>query len=193
MSSSSEPADRPPLAIGALLRFALQDLRERIYSGVHASGFDDLHPAHVTLFRWPGPDGQRPSALAEHVGITKQALNDLLRDLEGLGYITLRSDATDDRARIITLTERGKRLHRTALAVHSQIEEDWARVLGRQRFAQLLDALHTLVRDRPATPMASHKSREPRQSQVNRRTRRLSNHSKLVDVPQRKRVGRSRA
>jgi DNA-binding MarR family transcriptional regulator len=155
MSSSSESADTPPLAVGALLRFALQDLRERIYSGVNASGFDDLHPAHVTLFRWPGPDGQRPSALAEHVGITKQALNDLLRDLERLGYITLRSDATDDRARIIRLTERGRKLHRTAVAVHSQIEEDWARVLGRQRFAQLRDALDTLVRHRGAMLKAS--------------------------------------
>jgi DNA-binding MarR family transcriptional regulator len=137
----------PPLAVGALLRFALDHLRARIYAGVVSAGFDDVRPAHVTLFRWPGPDGQRPTAIAAAVGITKQSVNDLLRDLERLGYLTLEEDPTDDRARVIALTARGRRLHRTAIAVHAQIERDWTRALGAREFAALTRGLQRITQD----------------------------------------------
>jgi hypothetical protein len=39
-------------------------VRERIYEGVVAAGLTDVRPVHVTLFRWPGPDGMRPTDLA---------------------------------------------------------------------------------------------------------------------------------
>src|SRR3954453_10988082 len=85
---SSHGTDSPPLAIGALLRFALDDVRDRIYDGVVAAGFTDVRPVHVTLFRWPGPDGMRPTELAAAVGLSKQAVNDRLGDLERLGALT---------------------------------------------------------------------------------------------------------
>jgi DNA-binding IclR family transcriptional regulator len=43
---------------------------------------------------FPGPDGLRPGVLAERAGISKQAMNQLLRSLEGFGYVA-RSDAHD--------------------------------------------------------------------------------------------------
>jgi DNA-binding MarR family transcriptional regulator len=135
----------PPLAVGALLRFALQDLRARIYDGVVAAGFEDVRPSHVTLFRWPGPDGMRPTELADAVGITKQAVNELLRDLETLGYLHCRSDSRDSRARLIQLTGRGRRLHEAAVAAHSRIERDWQRTLGSARFSAFRSALERLV------------------------------------------------
>src|SRR5579884_138393 len=129
MSTDDGPSE-PPLQIGALLRFALDDVRRRIYAGVVAAGFDDVRPAHVTLFRWPGPDGRRPTELAAWVQLSKQTVNDLLRDLEGGGYLELRPDPSDDRARLIRLTERGRRLHEVAVAAHAAIEEEWAATVG---------------------------------------------------------------
>src|SRR5690242_20675745 len=103
----------PPLAIGALLRFALDDIRGRIYDGVVADGFTDVRPAHVTLFRWPGPDGARPTELAAAAHISKQSVNDRLGELERLGYLTRERDPADSRARIVRLTARGRRLHKS--------------------------------------------------------------------------------
>ena len=142
MSSLAEP---PPLAVGALLRFALQDIRTRIYEGVVAAGFDDLRPAHVTLFRWPGPDGMRPTDLAAEVAMSKQAVNDLLGDLERLGYLTRERDPSDSRARLIRLTPRGRRLHEVAVGVHAGIEDEWARAVGARRFRELRRTLEHLV------------------------------------------------
>ena len=135
----------PPLPIGALLRFAIDDVRTRIYEGVAAAGFDDIRPAHVTLFRWPGPDGRRPTAVATDTGLSKQRVNDLLRDLEARGYLELEPDPVDSRGRIIRLTPRGRKLHGTATAVHEAIEEDWRRAVGARRFDQLRATLRELT------------------------------------------------
>jgi DNA-binding MarR family transcriptional regulator len=123
--------------IGALLRFPLYDLRARIYAGVAEAGFDDIRPAHVTLFRWPGPDGRRPTEVAADAQISKQRVNDLLRELERAGYLQLRPDPTDQRARIIELTERGWRLQKTAIHHHHTVEDGWAAAVGAERWAQL--------------------------------------------------------
>lgn len=139
----SSPA--PPQQIGALLRFLLHDVRDRIYDGVVQAGFDDVNPAHVTLFRWPGPEGRRPTEIAADAQITKQAVNDLLRDLEERGYLERHADPSDNRARIVRLTRRGKRLHKVAVGIHAQVEDEWAGELGREDFARLRDQLDRLV------------------------------------------------
>jgi DNA-binding MarR family transcriptional regulator len=146
MSSRQSDTDgAPPLAIGALLRFLLHDIRARIYEGVVAAGFDDVRPAHVTLFRWPGPDGRRPTEIASDAHITKQAVNDLLRDLEHRGYLQRHIDPSDNRARIVRLTARGKRLHKVAVGIHAQVEDEWAREIGTREFAKLRDKLSRLA------------------------------------------------
>jgi DNA-binding MarR family transcriptional regulator len=75
-----------------------------MYAGVVAAGYDDLNAAHVGLWRYPGLDGLRPSQLADHMGITKQSVNDLLGHLEGHGYLERVPDSADGRARMIRLS-----------------------------------------------------------------------------------------
>jgi DNA-binding MarR family transcriptional regulator len=135
----------PPLPIGALLRFGVHEIRSRIYAGVLAAGFDDLRPAHVTLFRWPGPDGRRPTEVAADAQLSKQRVNDLLRDLEQLAYLRLERDRTDSRARIIRLTARGRQLHAAAVGVHAQIEDEWRQTIGPQRYEHLRQMLAELM------------------------------------------------
>ena len=127
------------------MRLGLHEIRTRIYVGVTEAGFDDLRPAHVTLFRWPGPDGRRPTDVAADAQISKQRVNDLLRDLERLGYLGLERDPADSRARIIRLTKRGKRLHEVAVGVHAAIEREWAQAVGPRRYQQLRQTLTQLL------------------------------------------------
>jgi DNA-binding MarR family transcriptional regulator len=54
---------------------------------LHDHGFADLEPAHLIVLQYPGPQGTRPSELAARLRISKQALNYLLGQLEGLGYL----------------------------------------------------------------------------------------------------------
>src|SRR5947208_12214327 len=96
----------PPL-IGALLRIPLDIVYERMLGALHEHGFTDIGEAHFKVLRWPGPNGDRPVDLAQRAGMTRQAMNYLLGQLEELGYVERRVDAADVRSRRVYLTPRG--------------------------------------------------------------------------------------
>jgi DNA-binding MarR family transcriptional regulator len=130
------PPPGPPL-IGALLRMAFETVRTRMLDALHEAGFDDLDTAHLQLVQWPGPDGMRPTDLATRVGISKQAANYLLGELERLGYLERRPDADDRRSRRIHLTDRGRAVIPVIRQAVSDAERDWADAIGRRRFEEL--------------------------------------------------------
>jgi DNA-binding MarR family transcriptional regulator len=139
--------------IGALLRMPGDAIRERMLADLHAAGFDDVVPAHMSVLRWPGPQGQRPSDVARQVGATKQAMNYLLRQLEQLGYLALGGDERDQRSKRIELTERGMAAATTVRASVRKIERELEQELGTRTFEQLRRLLTELnetafVRDR---------------------------------------------
>ena len=143
-SSSDRDYVADPL-IGPLLRFPLQEIRSRVHAAVAAAGYDDLGPAHFNILQHPTPDGVRPTELAARGQMTKQAANRLIRHLERRGYLRLEPDPTDQRARIVRLTERGWKLIATIRATVEQVEREWSRRLGRRRFAELRGTLKELA------------------------------------------------
>lgn len=73
--------------------------------------------------------------------MSKQAMNQLLRSLEGLGYI-VRSDAPDEgRSRIIRFTKRGHAAYSKVHDILRNIEREWSAELGQKDFAQLKELL----------------------------------------------------
>jgi DNA-binding MarR family transcriptional regulator len=139
------PRGAPPRYIGAMLRDVWQWVREQMYAGVVAAGYEDLNSAHVGLWRYPGLDGLRPSHLADRMGITKQSVNDLLGHLEGHGYLERVPDSADGRARVIRLTLKGQQLQKTIYAEAGTAQQRIAEILGPRRFAQLHDSLQRLT------------------------------------------------
>jgi DNA-binding MarR family transcriptional regulator len=126
----------PPL-IGALLRVPWEAVQQRMLERLHERGFDDLDPAHLNVFQYPGPQGARPSELAGRLRISKQALNYLLGELERLGYLERRADPDDLRSKRIAVTRRGKSAIRVIREAVGEVETAWADELGTKRFAQL--------------------------------------------------------
>ncbi len=108
---------------------------------LRVGGFADFDAAYLTVFQYPGPQGARPSELATRLGMSKQALNYLLGELERLGYLERRPDADDLRSKRIALTSRGVAAVGVMRQAVAEMEADWARQLGRERFAELRDLL----------------------------------------------------
>jgi DNA-binding MarR family transcriptional regulator len=131
---SSEGA--PPL-IGALVRRPTEAVHRRILREANEAGFTDLVPAHLSVLRFPGPNGRRPSELAAELGMTKQAMNYLLGQLEQLGYVDRRDDPDDLRSKRVHLTRRGQALRtairRTVTAIEQELEDE----LGASSYSQL--------------------------------------------------------
>jgi DNA-binding MarR family transcriptional regulator len=125
------------MLIGALLRVPAQAIHRRIIKELNAAGFEELRVPHMAVLQFPGPDGVRPGLLAERAGMSKQAMNQLLRSLEGLGYLG-RSDAADEgRARIVRLTGRGHAAYAKIHEILRDVEREWAAELGPRQFTQL--------------------------------------------------------
>jgi DNA-binding MarR family transcriptional regulator len=140
---SSEIATGPfgPPLIGALLRIPWEAVQQHMLEQLHGRGFEDFDRAYFAVFRYPGPQGARPTDVAAQVGISKQALNYLLRELERLGYLEREPDPDDLRSKRIVLTQRGIAAVGVIREAVAEIEAAWAQRLGSERFAQLRNLL----------------------------------------------------
>ena len=127
--------------MGALLRTAWKGVRDHIDEAVKAAGYVDITRTHVSLFRHPTLDGMRPTDLAGETQISKQAVNDLLGDLERRGYIRRDVDPADRRGRLIRLTAKGMKLEDTVRMAARDAERQLERELGRDRFRSFREGL----------------------------------------------------
>jgi DNA-binding MarR family transcriptional regulator len=135
----------PPL-IGALLRTPWEAVQRHMLQRLHERGFDDVDAAYLTIFRYPGPQGARPTDLARRLGLSKQALNYLLRELERLGYLERGPHPDDLRSKRIVLTKRGVAAGGVIREAVAEVEVAWEEQLGPERFAELRDLLLELNR-----------------------------------------------
>jgi len=104
-----------------------------------------VKPSHSAVFGQMGGDGIRLSDLARGANMTPQAMGELVDELEGLGYVERRPDPTDRRAKLITLTDLGRRGVAAGRDTIAVIERNITDALGakghRELRAMLLDLL----------------------------------------------------
>jgi DNA-binding MarR family transcriptional regulator len=142
-SHGTGEGDLAPPTAGALLRMTYQGIRERQFAALTGKGFDDLNQPLLNVFLYPPPNRIRPSELAERANMTKQAMNYLLGQLEGRGYIERRVERGSSR-RLVFLTNRGWQVREIILAVVTEVEAEWRSVLGQQRFDKFMNTLRQL-------------------------------------------------
>ena len=117
-----------------------------MHEAVRAAGFTDLQDAHLAVFSYPLPDGVRPSELARRIGMSRQATNHLIAQMETLGYLERRAPEGGDR-RLVHLTERGWRVGEVIFACLRDLQAEWAEEIGRERFGDFMDVLRRLAAD----------------------------------------------
>jgi DNA-binding MarR family transcriptional regulator len=100
-------------------------------------GFSGMTPAFASLMPLLDATGVRPSTLAQRAGITKQAISQLVRELEARGYVEQVPDATDTRAKIVRLTKRGVALHAASAEVRHELHAIAIATLGKSRVSRL--------------------------------------------------------
>ena len=105
-------------------------------------GFEGLRAAHTNLFPHIDLEGTRPTDLAERIGISKQAVGQLVDELEEMGALERIPDPEDGRAKLIRFgtDEDGPMLMR-GLEVLSDLEADMEDHIGTRRMKELHRAL----------------------------------------------------
>ena len=134
------------------MRVLWQHARDRIHEALAGSEFRDIRAEHLAVLQYPGPDGERPSVLAARAGMSRQAINHLVRGLEDSGYLERGPSVYPSRGRVITLTQRGHDALVFIRATVGALEREWAAAIGERRFEAMRSAIEDLLAFRDATP-----------------------------------------
>ena len=126
--------------IGLLAR-ATDLVQDELHRELSAHGHPDIRDGHGCVFGNIEADGSRLTELAERAGLTKQAVGEVVADLERLGYVERTPDPSDGRAKIIRLTERGTEAQATGFVILADIERRWGERYGAERMAVLRELL----------------------------------------------------
>jgi DNA-binding MarR family transcriptional regulator len=124
-----------------LITLAERHLAEALQAHLVAAGFDDHRVVHHNVMAHVTYEGIRLTELAEKAGITKQAMSELVIDLERLGYLTRTADPHDRRAKLITFTDKGRSAVREAMRAFAEMES----VLGERPLRALRRSLLTIL------------------------------------------------
>ena len=90
------------------------------------------------------PAGAPQAAIATSLGISKQAVQQLVDELEAEGVVSRIPNPEDARGKLVILTARGAEAIREGNRVKRQIEQRYRERLGEARFNAFMDALDRL-------------------------------------------------
>jgi DNA-binding MarR family transcriptional regulator len=139
--SPGNPGQTVPALVQALARSGT----ERLRADFAAQDMPGLRPLHAVLLVPLLGGGRHASDLAETLGVSRQAIAQVVTRLEQDGYLTRVTDPGDARAKLICLTPRGRSALRTMRATGLAVEDEWREQLGAERLASFRDTLVALL------------------------------------------------
>ena len=138
--------------IARLLLRAVRAVQSTYIERLQQRGNPGLRTGHIPVFAGLDPEsaeGTRITDLANRAGMTRQMMGRLVRELEALGYLTTATHPDDQRAVVVTMTERGNAIRGEAAAVITELEADYAVLLNDPDLASLKGALQSIIRTSP--------------------------------------------
>ncbi|WAJ47148.1 MarR family transcriptional regulator [Mycobacterium sp. Aquia_216] len=144
MTTSRElPTDRQ--AVGQLLVRLTRQFRQDLAAPRTDRGYGDIRDPHLQIFGNIGTGGIRLTELAARAQLSLAAASELVNDLAALDYLTRRPDPQDGRAKLIDLTDRGRRLLADAGDRVADIEARWSELVGIDDFAHMCATMQRLL------------------------------------------------
>ena len=116
-----------------------------------------LRRSHTALFLHIDLAGTRLIELARRTGVTKQAVAQLVDELEAWGVVDRRPDPEDRRAKLVVFSRRGRRGLLDGLALLQSLEAELAQRIGTRTMQGLRRALLAVLDD----PMVKARAAAP--------------------------------
>jgi DNA-binding MarR family transcriptional regulator len=144
----------PPLIehVGWRLWRVTQIWQDRFTRGMVEQGHAWFREARAAVVPHIDRAGTRQADLTARLGMTKQAVQQLVDALVQDGVVERRPDPNDARGRVVCFTPRGLRVLGDANRVKKQIEQELARAVGAESLsrlnAELLRVIEEYAQDR---------------------------------------------
>jgi len=131
--------------MGRLFLLAREDFIARVAAKMEDDGNVVMHARRGLLPFIDVESGTRAIDLARHLGVTKQAVAQMVRDLEEDGLVWRDVDIADARASLIRFTDAGLeylfRMNKSML----RVEREYERLIGKEGLATVRAALAAIV------------------------------------------------
>ncbi|KRA30069.1 hypothetical protein ASD81_20490 [Nocardioides sp. Root614] len=114
----------------ALADKAARALRDDMIASGHRAGFPELALSHSAVFSTLGPEGARAADMAARVGITRQSMGEVVRDLVRLGIVEMVEDPSDRRAKLVRYTGYGEKVAQAGFDHIIALEKELAAECG---------------------------------------------------------------
>ena len=111
-------------------------------------GHPGVRPAHDFALRAVEAGAVSVSEVGRRTSVSKQAAAKTVAFLEESGYVVRDADPRDGRRARLTVTERGYSLMHEGEAVFDELRDQWESLVGRERIADVQDALLQLLATR---------------------------------------------
>ena len=143
----------PPLIdhVGWRLARLFRQWKTRFDAEMVARGHGFMAEARGAVIGHLRPAGASQTAIAQALGISKQAVQQFVDELEREGVVARIGNPADARGKLVVLTPRGAEAIRAGNAVKREIEARYRLRLGESGFAALMEGLDRLWDD-PAAP-----------------------------------------
>jgi DNA-binding MarR family transcriptional regulator len=133
-----------PMSVPRLLLDALRSVEAQFGPALEDRGASELTPSQARALLHVDRTGTRLTELARRAGVTKQAMMQLVDDLQGLGCVRRTPDPQDGRAKVVRLTAKGLRQRARARKALQMVEGRIRRRLGPRKYAALRGILEEL-------------------------------------------------
>jgi DNA-binding MarR family transcriptional regulator len=133
----------PPL--GMVANRLNKSLEAEFFRRLAKAGHSVLRMPHTMLLERLPPDGARLSELASLLGMSKQAAGEIVDDLELAGYIQRIADPADRRAKVVVASPKGAAAFGEVFAVLGAMDEDFASIVGSERYDDARSAIVQLI------------------------------------------------
>jgi len=109
---------------------AARVVTDRLGGAVERAGVDDMRSSFGFVIRALSERDRTLTEVAELLAVTKQAAIKVIDEMETRGFVERRPDPSDRRAKVLSLTDKGRRVRRAALAASRRMESELRRDLG---------------------------------------------------------------
>lgn len=132
--------DHPLLMMN--LMSALYWFDEALQAHIKAAGWEGLTRTQSMVMANIAAGEHRATRLARNLGVTRQAISQMLADMEQRGLVEVKVDPADKRARIVDFSPQTEALRGLGVKVLRDLEKQLGQRIGKARFDALRDALH---------------------------------------------------
>jgi DNA-binding MarR family transcriptional regulator len=133
------PTDFVPLI--ALVHQLNRVLQQDMVRNAIERGYPGVKNSHNGVFATLDREGSRAADMAAQMGMTRQSMGEIVREMAELGLVRMETDPQDRRAKLVTWTPEGLAMAQEGFGHILEVEQAFADEFGAERYAWLRDAI----------------------------------------------------